>query len=79
TGATNLVGIIEAKNPGEKAVLRQNGWERLAAYEDAEKTPEEIFDALTSAEKLISTMRNNKKAVLWLRKYGKLEAQKCTE
>lgn len=31
SGASNLVGIYEASNP---AALRQNGWERLAAYED---------------------------------------------
>jgi len=34
SGATNLMGIAEAKTPFEKAVLRQDGWERLANYED---------------------------------------------
>ena len=34
-------------------------------------------DAIREAEKLIRTMRNNKKAVLWLRKYGKDEDDGC--
>lgn len=33
-----------------------------------------LLDALASTVKLISAMRNNKKAALWLRKYGNQEA-----
>lgn len=44
--------------------------DRLAAYEDTCLEPEEITAALTSAAKLISTMRNNKKAALWMKKYS---------
>lgn len=43
---------------------------RLAAYEDTGLEPEEITAAIADAVKLISTMRNNKKAALWLKKYG---------
>lgn len=56
----------------------------LAAYEDTGLDPEEIASAIADAAKLISTMRNNKKAALWLKKYGTreaaeaaLEARKC--
>ena len=35
---------------------------------------EEAFAAIDSAAKLIATMRNNKKATLWLKKYGPAEA-----
>ena len=48
--------------------------DRLAAYEDTGMEPEEAFAAIDSAAKLIATMRNNKKAALWLKKYGQAEA-----
>lgn len=48
---------------------------RLAMYEDLDLLPEEMRAALDGAEKLISTMRNNKKAALWLRKYGTEETK----
>lgn len=44
--------------------------DRLAAYEDTGMEPKEITSAIADAAKLISTMRNNKKAALWLNKYG---------
>lgn len=53
-----------------------DSWERLAAYEDTGMEPEEITAAIADAAKLISTMRNNKKAALWLKKYGDAG---CTE
>ena len=46
----------------------------LADYEDTGMEPEEITTAIDSAAKLIATMRNNKKAALWLKKYGPAEA-----
>jgi len=45
--------------------------DRLAAYEDTWLEPPKIATAFDSAEKLIFTMRNNKKAALCLKKYGK--------
>lgn len=52
TGATNLVGIIEAKEPFQKAILRQNGWERLAEYEETGLTPPEIMSLKADYELL---------------------------
>jgi len=43
---------------------------RLAAYEDIGLEPDKITDLLYSAVKLIASMRNNKKAALWMEKYG---------
>ena len=51
----------------------------LAAYEDTGLEPEDIIAAIASAEKLIVTMRNNKKAALWLRKYSRTEAEAALE
>lgn len=55
-------------------VPRKEAVDRLAAYEDTGLEPEEAFAAIDSAAKLIATMRNNKKAALWLKKYGPAEA-----
>lgn len=52
----------------------RDAWYRLATYEDTGLEPEEAFAAIDSAAKLIATMRNNKKAALWLKKYGPAEA-----
>ena len=54
--------------------LSGNAADRLAAYEDTGLEPEEITAAIADAAKLISTMRNNKKAALWLKKYGSEKA-----
>ena len=54
SGATNLVGILEANNPAQKAKLRQNGWESLAQYEDTNLTPEQIESLKEENERLKS-------------------------
>jgi len=47
--------------------------DHLSAYEDIGLEPDKITDLLYSAVKLISSMRNNKKAALWMGKYGRNE------
>lgn len=64
----------DGASPLEQTMKIPVALDRLAAYEDTNCTPDEFTSALDSAAKLISTMRNNKKAALWMKKYGAAEA-----